>query len=111
MPGDADTSLNFITGPFVAKLNQINAYIITGDLVNDGIPINSRSANIIARVPLLVEANRLITYEPVNPIYIQSDHLIGKAIYDLRFDITNESLAQIKCKEDWYFTLIVKYSM
>jgi len=97
--------------PNIANFNNVNAFLVTMDTLNDGLPVNAISASILAQVPIIAPPNSLIYYEPASPIFIQTDHIIGKQISQINFGITNELLLPIKVREDWAVAVTIRYSV
>jgi hypothetical protein len=106
-----DSDGGYIQAQNVARINHINSYLILTSLVENGMPVNATACGIVAKVPILADPNSQINYEPVQPIFIQCDALIGKAHKNLWFKITNENLEPVICKEDWNITLVISYEM
>lgn len=74
------------TGDQTAQFNRVNSYIITSNLVSNGIPVNSSGAGVIANIPIDVKPGRLITFQPRNPVKVDASELIGhsKNYFDIR---------------------------
>ena len=105
-----NTPLDFTTiAPNIANFNNVNAFLVTMDLLNDGLPVNAISGSILAQVPIIAPPNSLIYYEPASPIFIQTDQIIGKTISQINFGLTNELLNPIKVREDWAITVSIRY--
>jgi hypothetical protein len=100
-----------IFAPNIANFNTINSFLVTTDLVNNGLPINAQSASIIAQVPITAAPNSLITYSPVQIVWILCDHLIGHPRSSITFRLTNEFLGSVVVLEDWNIILSVKYEV
>jgi hypothetical protein len=99
-----------VFGDKVAGFNTINAFLITSDLVLNGLPIGNRSESIIGSVPIIAPPNSLIAWEAKQFIWIQCDHLIGKYVYVVNFRLTNEKLEDIIVIEPYNFTIIIRYT-
>lgn len=97
------------TAPNIAYFNNVNAFLITMDLLNDGLPVNAKANSILAQVPIIAPSNSLIYYEPASPIWIQTDQIIGKQISVINLGITNELGLPIKVREDWAISCSIKY--
>ena len=104
------TAGQVVFAPNLAALNQINAFLVTTDLIENGLPVNTRSASILASVPITSKPNSLITYEPQQTIWVPCDHLIGKMVYSINCRLTDELLQDIIVIEDFNFSITIQYS-
>jgi hypothetical protein len=95
--------------PNIAGFNTINNFLITTDLINNGLPVNAQSAGILAQIPITATPNSLINFNPPQIVYIQCDHLIGKARQVISFRLTDELLGKIKVLEPFNFVMTIKY--
>jgi len=99
-----------IIAPNIAGFNNINAFLITLDMLNDGLPVNATANSILSQVPIIAPSNSLIYYEPAAPIYIQCDQIIGKMVGQVNVGITNELGLPIKVREDWSILVNIRFS-
>jgi len=60
-----------------AVFNRINFFYIRSSLVNNGLPINGVSGNIISQIPITAPPGSQINYSPQNVIAIEARNLIG----------------------------------
>lgn len=97
------------TAPNIAAFNNVNAFLVTLDTLNDGLPVNAKANSILSQVPIIAPSNSLIYYEPASPIWIQCDHIIGKQISQINVGITNELGLPIKVREDWAISVSFRY--
>jgi len=99
-----------ISAPNVAAFNQINSYVITGDIVSKGIRVNNRYAQILTDVPIDVLPGSQIVYTPFNPPKIQSNELAGSRRTNFRFQLTDDSLRPVNTASDYFsFRMVIKY--
>jgi hypothetical protein len=57
-------------GDSTAQLNRVNSYLLHGDLIQGGIPLNSQQDNIFAQVDVDVAAGGNINFRPFNPLKV-----------------------------------------
>ena len=74
-----------VFGDNVAAFNTVNSFLLHASLVNQGIPVNSTGASIIAKVPIDVSPGSQIVYAPRQPVRTGADNLIGLTMN--RFDV------------------------
>jgi hypothetical protein len=109
-PGQFDGHMYTADNP--AHINQINAYLLHGDIVKSGIQINNNAANIITEVQLTSEPGEQVNYRPYHPHKIDGNHLKQGTVDKVTFWITDERNRHIDMNgEDFSFTLTIKYKM
>lgn len=95
-----------------ATFNRNNSYIISSNLVSQGIPVNNQSQGIITTVPINVSPGSQINYQPQNVIWFDMTELIGSYKLNMQFNLLNQDLeATPTGGEFWQFTLLVKYNI
>ena len=95
-----------------AQFNRNNSYLITSDLVSNGIPINSTAANIIGSVPIDVSPGSQISYSPMNPLNFDGSELIGTIKNFFSFQLRNQSLQPTPTAgELWSLVILFEYSV
>jgi hypothetical protein len=100
------------TAPSVAQLNKINAYLIHGDIVKNGIAVNNTQANILTEVQLTVSTGKLLTYRPYLPYKLDGTHLKYGSRDFLTFWLTDELNRYIDTNgEDFSFALTISYKV
>ena len=100
------------TAPSVARLNKINAYLLHGDLVKNGIQVNNTQANILTEIQLNVSAGKLLTYRPYLPYKLDGAHLKYGSRDLLTFWLTNELNEYIDMnEEDYSFSVTITYKI
>ncbi len=57
-----------------AAFNRTNSFIITSDLVSNGIPVNSTAANVLVNIPIDAAPGSQVKYAPRNPLPIDATH-------------------------------------
>lgn len=109
-PGQFDGHMYTADKP--AHINQLNAYLLHGDIVKSGIQINNNAANIITEIQLTSEPGQQIHYRPYNPHKIDGNHLKQGPVDKVTFWITDERNRVLDMMgEDFSFTLTIKYKM
>jgi len=89
-----------------AVFNRINFFYIRSSLVNNGLPINGVSGNIISQIPITAPPGSQINYSPQNVIAIEARNLIGKTIQQIRFELLDDQLRPVNTlSEYWSITL------
>jgi len=89
-----------------AVFNRINFFYIRSTLVNNGLPINGVSGNIISQIPITAPPGSQINYSPQNVIAIEARNLIGKTIQQIRFELLDDQLRPVNTlSEYWSITL------
>ena len=95
-----------------AAFNRNNSYLITSDLVSNGIPVNSTSANIISSVPIDSPPGSQIVYSPQNPLNFDGRELIGSIKNFFSFQLRNQSLQPTPTAgELWSLVILFEYSV
>lgn len=95
----------------IANFNTYNSFLVQSSLVRDGVPLNDKGSNVIVQVPLLASANRLISYNPSQILWIQSDHLRGHPISQVNFKVLSDSLGSLIMPENWSLIVLIKYTL
>jgi hypothetical protein len=98
-----------VRAPNRASFNNVNYFLIQTDLISDGIPVNDRSQGIIAEVPILVQPNSQIAYEPYNPPKVHAPTLSGMSKYEVRFSLLNDNADPVIMPEYWTFRMRLFY--
>jgi len=93
-----------------AAFNRVNSYIITTDLISNGIPTNSVSSGVIASVPIDVGPGSQITYQPRNPISTDAGELVRHRKNVFTFNLYDQQLRPVDTNgELWSFVVVLKY--
>ncbi len=95
----------------VAQFNRINSFIISSNLVSQGIPVNSNSQGIIATVPITAPPGSQITYTPQNVAWFSAKELIGQNKLNMRFSLLDQNLRPVQVVDPYSFTLIIEYTI
>jgi len=98
--------------PNPAAFNADNSYLISSDIVPDGIPINNQSFGVLVNVPITATPGSQILYAPSNIVWSDANSLIGQTKQFLNFRLTNQSLVPVNTVGETYqFTLVLRWSM
>lgn len=93
-----------------AAFNLVNSYVISSNLVGNGILVNSSSRGIIATVPIDVPPGSQINYSPQNVIWFNAPELIGSQRSNIQFSLLNEDLRTAATGGNPYtLTITIKY--
>lgn len=95
----------------VAKFNTTLYYLIHTDLVSGrGLRINGNYADIVAQVPIDVEAGSLINYQPRNPQMLPCPNLIGQSLREIHVWLTDDKNQFVDTVDEvWSIQLTVHY--
>ena len=91
-----------------AAFNRTNSFIITSDLVSDGIPINSTAANVLVNIPIDAAPGSQVNYAPQNPLPINATELIGAIKNQFSFQLRNQTLETIPTAGELY-SLVIEF--
>lgn len=98
--------------PSQATFNRVNSYIVTGDIVSQGIPINSTSAQVLGRIPISAAPGSQINLQNQIISWCDASELIGSNRVNFTFSLLDQSLRDVSTNgEDWEIVIIVKFSM
>ncbi len=99
-----------ITGQNVANFNTLNSYLVSSDIVSQGIPVNAQGASILAQVPITARPGSLIVYQPRNPNRTDLTDLIGLPRTSFRIWLTNQVGENIDTNsEDYSIVVVIRY--
>lgn len=109
---------NAVVGPFaivpnnvladnVANFNTINYFLITSDLVRQGLRFNNTYAGVITQVLITASPGSQIVSTPFNPSRIQSEELIGSKRTNIRFNLTDDRLRAVNTNGEYYTCRVV----
>lgn len=95
--------------PDVAKFNRFSSFFIRSNLVSGGIPVNTLSERVIAKVPITARPGSLINYNNVNPPAIDISDLIGQSKQGIWFSLVDDKARPIIVIDDWSVTIRIHY--
>lgn len=105
----------FTTGPFsesapnVANFSDVSNFLVHTTLVQRGIPTGDQDFQMIASIPINVPPGSQQTYEPQNPVKLNTDQWRGQRFNQATFWITDQLNRSLDFNgED--FTLLVVFS-
>ena len=96
-----------------AAFNRNNSYLISTNMISNGIPVNSNARGIIASIPIPAgSVNSIISYEPNQLTYFDASELIGASKTNFLFQLSNENLQPTPTNGDsWAFTIMIEYGV
>jgi hypothetical protein len=97
-------------GDAPAAFNRTNSFVIQGDLISNGIPINNIARGVLANVPITNSPGKQVIYQPYLPPAIAADELIGKSKNYFSFRLTDQLNRPVDTLgEHWSFTVTISY--
>lgn len=99
-----------VFGDTQAEFNVVNQYYINTNLVNTGIPLNSKMSNVLSVVYIDVPPGSQINYQPFIPQIIDASELIGAKRTNFRFWLTDQKGRYVDTVgEVWSFVCTLRY--
>jgi hypothetical protein len=95
--------------PLVAKFNRFSSFYIRSNLVSAGIPINTLSERVIAKIPITARPGSLINYNNVNPPAIDISDLVGQSKQGIWFALVDDKGRPIIVVDDWSVSIRIYY--
>ncbi len=95
-----------------ATFNTIDSFLISTNLISNGIPVNSFGSGIISNVSISseIKVGYQIVYEPMNPLTADCSELIGKSRNFFSFQLTDQNRKLVDTNgEFWYFSMVLTY--
>ena len=81
----------YTTGGRTAQFDELGSYLLQTSLCGGrGLPVNNIAGNVVAQIIPDVEAGAQILYRPPQPPKIDVQHLAGKTINTIHFQLTSE---------------------
>lgn len=109
-------SIGFTTGSFselapnIANFSDVSSFLLHTDLVQTGILIGDREAQVIANPQITVPPGSLINFSPDNPIKIAVPQLRGTRINQATFYITDQLNRALDFNGEFFSLLLeIKY--
>lgn len=98
-------------GDVPASFNRVNSWLITSDIISNGVPINQNGRGIIGAVPIQAPPNNESIYDPQNPVWIDATELIGMSKQNFNFQLRDQSLRTVSTNEIYTFTVCIRYGI
>ena len=93
-----------------AQLDRVNTYLISGTLIQAGIPTNASANGLLAAIPITGKPGRIINYAAINVLWTPAPELVGRRMDKFTFRLTNERFEPTPTAGDtWSFTLMIRY--
>ena len=100
----------FVYSDTEAKFNTINGFYISSSMVSTGLPLNNSNNGIISKISITPNSvGRQIIYQPMVPIKINCDELIGKTINNINFRLLDDKFRNAPTLGE-SFTFVVRLS-
>ena len=96
-----------LVAPNVAQFNQVNYFLIHGDVTNKGIRFNNTYNQTLSQVLIDVAPGSQIVSKPFNPAKINAPELAGATRTNLRFWITDDKDRRINTNNEYWTARIV----
>ena len=110
--GASQTTPKSVDAPNTARFNSLTAYLIHGDIVQNGIRFNNSYNQTLTDV-VIGDANTFeqINSTPFNPPRVSADELKGIKRNNLAFWITDQDNNRINMAgEYWNFRMVIRYN-
>ena len=108
--GPSTTIGQHFYSPGEARLNRVNLFLITSDLVTTGIPVNALARGVLGQVPINVNPGEQETFQPNNIQWFDASELIGRPRMNVRFALSNQDLSPVPTAgESFSFVLQLRY--
>jgi hypothetical protein len=91
----------------IAVFNTLNSYLISSNLIGNGIPVNDSGRNIITRVPISAKPGSQINYSPYNPIRTSARNLIGKSMNQFDVWLTDQRGQKLDTFNEYYSAVLI----
>ena len=97
---------------YCTSKQHIHVYI-SSSFVSVGLPLNNSNNGIIAKIPITPNSvGRQIIYQPMVPIKISADELIGKTINNITFRLLDDKFRNAPTIGEAYtFVIRLSYDM
>ena len=96
----------------VAKFNRTNSFLISGDLVSNGIPVNNVDKGILGEVLITAAPGSQINYTPFLPPSVDATELIGKTKNFFTFKLSDQVNRDVDTLDEiWSFVIVISYWM
>lgn len=112
VPAAPSTANESATSTNRAVFNSITNFLLSCDLVEDGIPTNSTGRNVVADIDINVAPGSVLNYRPRNPVQAPARGLIGHIRNIINVRLTDQDGRPVDTFGEFYSVLIVlKYTV
>lgn len=109
--GPSTTSPTSWLADNIAQFNTVNSFLINSDIVETGIPLNSKQQKIIANIPIDVLPGYQIIFNPYRPAKIPANNLKGSRRKRIKFWLTDDQGRLVNTGgEYWRLRLVIRYN-
>lgn len=106
------TAITSVYGTTVAAFNTIDYFLIHSDIVRNGISVNGKQSNVIARVLITAAPNSQILYTPHEATRIPADNLVGANIANIHSWVTDDRNNGLNFNDEiWSVSFTIRYTM
>lgn len=95
------------TGESSAAFNRVSRFLISCDLVQEGIPTNNEGLQVISTIPITVEPGSTLHFTPFNPVRVNARGLIGNPRNVVRIRLYDQQGRTIDTRGEYFDMLIV----
>lgn len=98
--------------PNIAQFNRVNSYLITSDMISQGIPVNSQSANILGKIPITSAPGSQINAYFQIISFADASELCGSGRTNFSFALLDQSLRDVSTNGETYeFVIVIEYTV
>jgi hypothetical protein len=108
--GGETTATEYTLADNIASFNNIEYFLITCTLVDDGIRINGNFNSVIAQIPITSGVGEQVQYDPQHPAVSPSNNLIGSKITKIDFALFDNNFNYMDTGEIWSVRMTIGYS-
>lgn len=90
-----------------ASFNRNNSYLITSDIISQGISVNNQGGGIIASVPIDQPPGSQVNFSPQHVIWSDAQELVGTTKMNFTMNLRNQDLDPVEMTSDYWTALIV----
>ena len=95
-----------------AKFNRVSRFLISCDLVQEGIPTNNTGLQVISSIPITAAPGSTIYYAPFQPIEVDAGNLIGNPRNTIRVRLYDQLGRSVDVlNESWDVLVVIKYKL
>lgn len=98
----------YYDAPDPAKFNNIISLLLNCSICQSGF-YNGESTNLLAPIPINARVGSKIDYNPLSPIKIDANHLIGSTIDNISVELRDQLRRQITVSEDWNVAISIEW--
>lgn len=93
----------------ISSFNALDYFLISSDLVSDGIRTNNRRKKLLGKIDITAPPNSLINLAAGIPMQVFAPRLAGSTITSMSFELLDDELNQVIMPEDWHLGIEITY--